>query len=67
MDMKHLGNLFGECITNLRFTTHCFFSTKKKACQEKTYRTEVILKIKIFNFYLQNNFGLKKILSKGAF
>ena len=33
-------------ITNFRFTTHCFFSTKKKTCQEKPYRTEVVFEDK---------------------
>ena len=27
---------------------------------EKTYRTEVVILIKIFNFYQNNNFGPKK-------
>ena len=38
-----------------KFPTHyaLFFFYEKKAYQEKTYRTEVVLKIKIFNFYLQ--------------
>ena len=38
--------IFGGSITNFRLTTHCFFSTKKKACQEKPYRTEVIFEDK---------------------
>ena len=37
-------------ITNFRLTTHCFFSTKKKACQEKTYWTEVVFEDKNFQF-----------------
>ena len=39
------GPIF-EYTTNFRLTTHCFFSTKKKVCQEKTYRTEVVFEDK---------------------
>ena len=52
---RKMGNsnglpIFFWCITNFRLTTHCFFSTKKKACQEKTYRTEVVFEDKNFQF-----------------
>ena len=55
------------CITNFRFTTHCFFSTKKKACQEKPYRTEVVFEDKNFQFLSSKTTSVLKILSEGAF
>ena len=41
--LKKLGWAYKKI---LRFTTHCFFSTKKKACKEKIYRTEVVFEDK---------------------
>ena len=42
-----------------------FFSTKKKACQEKTYRTEVVFEDKIFQFLSSKTTSVLKNPSKG--
>ena len=44
-----------------------FFFYEKKGVPRKTYRTEVVLKIEIENFYLQNNFGPKKSFQRAHF
>ena len=36
---------------------HCFFSTKKKACEKRFLRGEVIFEGKTYDFSFKNNFA----------
>ena len=50
-----------------KFPTHyaLFFSTKKKACQEKIYRTEIVFGDKNFQFLSPKTNSVLKNLFKG--
>ena len=60
-----MGNSIGLPVfflVNSKFQTHyaLFFSTKKRRARRKSIRPKLFLKVKIENFYLQNNFSPKK-------
>ena len=57
-----LSNYLANSWLPNKFPTYyaLFFSTKKKACQEKTYRTEVVFEDKNFQFLSKKTTSLRR-------